>query len=140
MIIKTESKYCDCPIHSVNALARILTKIADEAYAPIGLSASYANLLSSVNDRPGIQPKEICMDLQLTPSTVTRLIEKMEYKGLLTRKNVGRATEVYPTEASLALNEQLEQAKINLYEKYIGAFGKDSPLVSIINEGIKKIK
>jgi len=35
--------------------------------------------------------------MQLTPSTVTRLIEKMEHKGLLTRKPVGKFTEVYPT-------------------------------------------
>ena len=58
---------------------------------------------------PGIQPKEISKYMQLTPSTVTRLIEKMEHKGLLTRKHVGRTTEVYPTQQSLDLNNEIKK-------------------------------
>ena len=104
-----ESKYCSCLYYSANALARVMTKMADEAFASIGMSSSYAFLLMTVNEQPGIQPTAISKQMQLSPSTVTRLIEKMEPKGLLERKQVGRATEVYPTEASMELNNKIKR-------------------------------
>ncbi|MBK8406230.1 MAG: MarR family transcriptional regulator [Saprospiraceae bacterium] len=63
-----------------------------------GLSSSYAFLLMTVNNKPGIQPKEISEQMQLTASTITRLIEKMEQKKLLVRESTGRSTGVFPTD------------------------------------------
>ena len=100
------SKYCHCLYYSANALARVLTKLAEDEFASTGLAPSYAFLLMTVNDEPGIQPKEISEHMQLTPSTVTRLIEKMEHKGLLERKSLGKFTRVYPTEKSKALDKK----------------------------------
>ena len=120
-----ETKYCTCLYHSANAFARVMTKMADEAFAPTGLSTSYAFLLMTVNDSPGIQPKAISCQMQLTPSTVTRLIEKMEYRGLLERKSVGRATQVFPTEKSEALKPELKKAWQRLYKQYTTILGKD---------------
>lgn len=120
------TKYCTCLYHSANAFARVMTKMADEAFAPTGLSTSYAFLLMTVNDTPGIQPKTISCHMQLTPSTVTRLIEKMEYRGMLERKSVGRATEVFPTEKSLALKPDLKKAWQNLYKRYTKILGKET--------------
>lgn len=120
-----DSKYCTCLYHSANAFARVMTKMADEAFSQTGLSPSYAFLLMTVNDAPGIQPKAISRQMQLTPSTVTRLIEKMEYRGLLERKSVGRATEVFPTEKSLALKPELKKAWQSLYKQYNTILGKD---------------
>ena len=128
------SKYCTCLYHSANAFARVMTKMADEAFAPTGLSTSYAFLLMTVNDSPGIQPKTISRQMQLTPSTVTRLIEKMEYRGLLERRSVGRATEVYPTEQSLALKPKLKKAWQSLYKQYTKILGKES--ANVLTENI----
>ena len=83
---ETKSKYCGCLYYSSNALARMMTKMADEEFAVTGLTSSYAFLLMSVNAKPGIQPMELSEHVQLTPSTITRLIEKMEVKQLLERK------------------------------------------------------
>ena len=121
-----DTKYCNCLYHSANAFARVMTKMADEAFAPTGLSTSYAFLLMTVNDSPGIQPKAISRQMQLTPSTVTRLIEKMEYRGLLERKSIGRATEVFPTEKSLALKPELKKAWQRLFRQYTTILGKDA--------------
>ncbi|WP_111684399.1 MarR family winged helix-turn-helix transcriptional regulator [Winogradskyella tangerina] len=121
-----ETKYCTCLYHSANAFARVMTKMADEAFAPTGLSTSYAFLLMTVNDSPGIQPKAISCQMQLTPSTVTRLIEKMEYRGLLERKSVGRATQVFPTEKSEALKPELKKAWQSLYKQYTSILGKET--------------
>ena len=62
----------------------------------------------------------------LTPSTVTRLIEKMEYRGLLKRESVGRSTEVYPTDAGLAMQPTLKEIWQTLYKRYSEVLGKET--------------
>lgn len=122
---KCSSKYCGCLYFSANALSRMMTKMADEEFAITGVSASYAFLLMTVNSKPGIQPTEISEQMQLTPSTITRLIEKMEQKGLVERKSIGRITEVYPTPKSLELDSVIKGAWLNLYKRYIDLIGED---------------
>ena len=126
MMEKCASKYCECLNYSANALARNMTRLADEVFVEIGMSSSYAFLLMTVNEKPGVQPKEICQHLQLSPSTVTRLIEKMEYRGFLKRKSVGRTTEVYSTPSGLALQPKLKELWQNLYKRYAGILGKEA--------------
>lgn len=139
---KSKSKYCGCLYYSANALARIMTKLADEEFSITGLTSSYAFLLMTVNEKPGIQPKEISLHMQLTPSTVTRLIEKMEYRGFLTRKHVGRTTEVYPTRQSEELHPKIKEAWLKLYRRYAEALGesKAMQLTLLINESNEKLE
>lgn len=121
---KCNSKYCGCLYYSANSLSRRMTKMADEEFAITGLSSSYAFLLMTVNNKPGIQPKEISEHMQLTPSTITRLIEKMEQKKLLERKSTGRSTEVYPTEKSKEMDVKIKEAWRNLYHRYSELIGE----------------
>ena len=121
---ETKSKYCNCLYHSANALSRVMTKISDEEFASIGLTSSYAFLLMTVNEKQGIQPKEISEQMQLTASTVTRLIEKLEYRGYLERQSTGRSTEVYSTEAGLAMQPELKEIWQKLYKRYSDILGK----------------
>jgi DNA-binding MarR family transcriptional regulator len=100
-----------------------MTKISDEEFASLGLGSSHAFLLMTVNEKQGVQPKEISEHMQLTPSTVTRLIEKMEYRGLLKRQSVGRCTEVYSTEAGLELQPKLKEVWRKLYNRYSEILG-----------------
>lgn len=120
-----ERTYCGCLYFSSNALARIMTKLADEAFAPVELTSSYAFLLMTVERNPGINPKEIAAEMQLTPSTVTRLIEKMEYRGLLERKVVGRSTEVFATEKCEQMQPEIKACWKKLKTKYEDLMGKE---------------
>jgi DNA-binding MarR family transcriptional regulator len=122
---KKESKYCDCLYFAANALSRTLTKMAEEEFAITGLAPSHAFLLMAVDEKPGIQPKELSMHLQLTPSTVTRLIEKLEYKGIVERKSSGRCTEVYPTHKCHELEEKVKLAWKNLHNRYVELLGEE---------------
>ncbi|MDX1639387.1 MAG: MarR family transcriptional regulator [Balneolaceae bacterium] len=117
------SKYSNCLYYSTNALSRILTKMAEEEFTVTGLSPSYAFLLMTVNEKPGIQPSEISREMQLSPSTVTRLVEKMEYRGYLQRRSEGRATYVEPTSRSLELDGKIREAWQNLSERYSDVLG-----------------
>lgn len=118
------SKYCACLYYSANALARIMTKIAEEEFSITQLAPSYAFLLMTVNAKPGIQPKEISEKMMLKPSTVTRLIEKMEIRGYLKRQSVGKFTEVFPTEKSTALDAKIHEAWMNLFRRYVSILGE----------------
>lgn len=99
--------------------------MAEEAFSVIGLSPSYAFLLMIVNENAGIQPGEIAVKMQLTPSTVTRLIDKLEHKGFLERTAEGRSTRVYATDKSLALQEKLLGSWRGLYKSYAGILGEE---------------
>ena len=118
-----DSSYAACLYYSANALARLMGKMADEAFATTGLSASYAVLMMTVTAEPGICPRDISQHMQLSPSTVTRLIEKMEHRGLLLRKSTGKFTEVYPTEAGLEMVPVIQQAWQELQGRYEALLG-----------------
>ena len=120
------SKYCGCLYYSANALARNITKVAEEAFSVTGLAPSHAFLVMIVNDQPGIHPKEISEAMMLTPSTITRLIEKLESKGLVERRSCGRATEVFPTAESKKLNKKIKSAWLELLERYSSVLGKNN--------------
>lgn len=119
-----DSKYCNCLYYSANALSRILKKMAEEEFKVVGLSPSYAFLLMTVNAKPGIQPSEISREMQLQPSTVTRLVEKMEQQGYLERESVGRATQVKPTQQSLDLDPKIKEAWKSLKDRYSDLLGE----------------
>ena len=141
-MIKCDSQFCACLYYSANALARVITKMAEEEFAISGFSPSYGFLIMSVNAKPGIQPKELSEIMLLTPSTITRLIEKLENKGMVERKNVGKITEVYPTPKGLELETIIKEAWSKLYEKYSDILGEDESkiLTANIYKAIKKLE
>jgi DNA-binding MarR family transcriptional regulator len=120
-----DSRYCQCIYFSSNALARKLTRLAEASWKPVGLSPSHAYLLMIVIDQPGVQPSELCDELQLSPSTITRLIEKLEEKKLVVRTAGGKLTNVYPTPRGKALQPQLNQCLEHFYKTYSAALGAD---------------
>ena len=115
----TESLY-----FSSNALNRQLNAMADEAFRNVGLTSSYAFLIMIVNHQPGIQPMELSKKLQLTPSTITRLVEKMEYRGYLERRSQGRSTHIHITDQGQQLYPKLEQGWRNLQQSYTAVLGE----------------
>lgn len=141
-MVKCNSIYCGCLYFSTNALSRLMTKIADEEFAVTGLTSSYAFLLMTVNNKPGIQPNEISKQMQLSPSTITRLIEKMELKKLLERKTTGRTTEVYPTDKSKEMDKKIKEAWRKLYDRYSGLIGETEAkkLTANIYDALNKLE
>lgn len=81
----------------------------------------------SVNHQPeGITPTELSEIMMLTPSTVTRLVERMEGKGLLTRSSEGRNTIIKPTEAGHKLQPKIKDAWRHLKESYSTILGPEA--------------
>jgi DNA-binding MarR family transcriptional regulator len=125
-IMKTsESKYCKCLYFTTNALARKVEKLALESWKPVDLSPSHAYLLLMVLEEPGTQPGCIANHLQLSPSTVTRLIEKLEERKLVTRTTEGKQTNVYPSDTAIALLPKLKECSEHFYNNYSTILGGD---------------
>ncbi|MCB0711387.1 MAG: winged helix-turn-helix transcriptional regulator [Ignavibacteriae bacterium] len=118
------SQFCNCLHYTATAFARKMNSLAEEAFATTGLAPSYAFLLMAANRRPGISPSELSGELMLTPSTITRLVEKLEAKGFVQRKTQGRQTEVHPTEKSLTLDPELRSSWKKLYQEYTTLLGE----------------
>ena len=142
MSCDTNAKYCSCLYFAANAFSRIMTKIADEAFSVTGLSSSYAFLLMTINSKPGIQAHEISDMMMLTPSTITRFIEKMENKGYVVRKVSGKYTEVYPTDKSKEMGIRIKEAWKDLHQQYTHILGEDvsKKLTDDIHQAIIKLK
>ena len=108
-----------------NALARKMEKLAKDSWKKVNLSPSHAYLLMLVIDQPGVQPMHLSDQLHLEPSTITRLIEKLELKKLLIRAADGKQTNVYPTSKGKDLMPKLKQCLAEFYENYSGILGKE---------------
>ncbi|GAB3746455.1 MarR family winged helix-turn-helix transcriptional regulator [Spirosoma pomorum] len=107
---KATSRFSACLLFSANALSRAVTAIGDEEFGRYGLSYSHAYLLCLVVDQPGVTPTELSSALYLTPSTVTRLVEKLEQKQFVRRESEGKKTLVYPTSEGESLRQDIASA------------------------------
>jgi DNA-binding MarR family transcriptional regulator len=132
----SQSRYNHCIYFSSNAFARKIEKLATECWKKIGLPPSHAYVLMTVLEEPGIQPGLVAEELQLSPSTVTRLIEKLEEKGLVTRNFGVKATNIYPTPRAQELQPQMKTCSEEFRMQYTSLLGVDESchLIRSINQ------
>ena len=115
--------------------------MAAKAWEPVGLSPSHAYLLMIAIDEPGVQPCNLAGELLLTPSTITRLIEKLEEKKFVARSSEGKTTRVFPTPRAKALRPVLQDCLKTFYESYASILGKEESarLVQTMNRVADKL-
>lgn len=126
-----------CLYFNVNALTRAVNRIWEEAFSEFDLPPSHAYLLRLTLSSPGLTPKQISQELKLEKSTITRFLDALETKGLITRKKgiSGDAREqgIYPTKKSGKIAIQLEEKGNELYHKMINCIGKRN-LTSLVSQ------
>jgi DNA-binding MarR family transcriptional regulator len=113
-----------CLYFNVNALARKVNAIWDQAFAEFELSPAHAYLLRLVLESPGITQTRIAEELNLEKSTVTRFINALEEKGLLKRTRAGRETMVNPTAKAKKIQQRLNHTGEQLYQRMLASVGK----------------
>ncbi|WP_410512809.1 MarR family transcriptional regulator [Paenibacillus sp. BR2-3] len=112
-----------CLFFNANRLSRVITKMAEEEFAPTGLTPMYGYLIRLVNGAPGISQKELSEKLYIAPSTVTRFVDKLEGKKLVERKVQGKTVLIYPTDKGKQLEETIVRASRNLLLRYEAILG-----------------
>jgi DNA-binding MarR family transcriptional regulator len=126
-----------CLYFNVNALARAVNRIWEEAFAEFDLSPSHAYLLRLVLAEPGLMPKQISEELKLEKSTITRFLHVLEERKLINRKrsSSGDAREqgIYPTRKAQNMAVRLEEKGNELYQKMTGDIGK-ARLIDLVGE------
>ena len=120
-----KSPYCNCLYHAANAMARSITRLADEEFAKAGLSPTQAFILMSVVRSPGIGAGDIAREVELKPSTITRMLDKLEESDLVTRSSEGKSVRVYPTPSALGTEQAIKTAWGRLYARYSNVLGKE---------------
>ncbi|MEZ0542125.1 MarR family winged helix-turn-helix transcriptional regulator [Fibrella arboris] len=118
------TRFGACLLFAANALARSVTAIGDGEFAKMGLSYSHAYLLSEIALHPGKTPTYLSETLFLSPSTITRLIEKLESKGLARRETMGKNTKVFATESGAELAPAVTDAWQANWEKFTDKLGE----------------
>lgn len=140
--MKDNSIFEQCLYFTSARLSRIATKIAEEAFSKSGMTPTYAFLMMMVKRKPGISPTELADKLYIAPSTVTRLVDKLVSKGLLTRTTEGKNCHVHLTDAGIDIQRDLKKQWANLHEAYaklLGETGHDE-LAKATNEAAKKLE
>jgi len=136
-LMKTSaSRFCECLYFTSNALARKVEKMAKENWKKFDLSPSHAYMLMVVVEEPGVQPTILSEQLQLSPSTVTRLIEKLENGKLVVRTTEGKITNVYPTPKAKELYPKMKACAEEFYKRTLKTLGEKES-TSLINNMVK---
>jgi DNA-binding MarR family transcriptional regulator len=63
--------------------------------------------------------------MNIKPSTTTRFIDKLELKGLVSRKAQGKTSFLYPTEKGMKLQTEIQKSWKNLHNRYSKILGDD---------------
>jgi DNA-binding MarR family transcriptional regulator len=118
-----------CLYFNVNALARAVNRIWDQAFKELGLSPAHAYLLRLVLAEPGASQKTLADELRLEKSTITRFVDALHAKGLLKRSKTGsednREQHIFPTEKAKRMQAALEKTGNQLYRSVCEKLGED---------------
>lgn len=116
-----------CLYFNVNALARKLNRIWDQAFQDLGLSPSHAYTLRAILANPGMTHRELAEALQLEKSTITRFVDILQKKGLVQRMRFAgadrREMSIMPTVNAQQIQQSLESTAEQLYQQMIGLLG-----------------
>lgn len=118
--------YSDNLYYTTVALSREIASIAEMAFLDLGLTPSDAYLVMAVNEKPNIQPTEISEKILLAPSTITRMIEKLEKRSIVVRTQQGKYTYVAPTAKGKDMYESVIAKWDEIHSDFLTKLGADT--------------
>jgi MarR family transcriptional regulator, organic hydroperoxide resistance regulator len=138
----TECGYQSCLYFTVNRLARLLSKLADDIFKPTGLSPAHAFALMQINRNPQMNQCQLAKTLALAPSTLTRFVDQLEHKGLVTRHLEGKQSLLVSTPKGKGLQKSMEQAWHKLHMVYTETLGEKigQELPKVLNQAGLKLE
>jgi DNA-binding MarR family transcriptional regulator len=139
---KEKSLLHHCLYFTTNTLSRVIARMAEEEFKTTGLSPPHAFLMMVVYGHPGIGQKELGQQLHLAPSTVTRFIDSLVYRGYLIRKNEGKTSAIFSTDKGKELKLPIDAAWKGLYDRYSRTLGmkEGDKLTRLIDDAGRKLE
>jgi DNA-binding MarR family transcriptional regulator len=134
--------YADNLYYTTTALCREVSNIAENAFMDLGLTPSDAYLIMVVNEKPNIQPTEISEKILLAPSTITRMIEKLEKRDIVVRTPEGKYTFVAATPKGRELYTNIIATWDKINQTYATRLSDDTvgDLVDIVSGAVRKFR
>jgi MarR family transcriptional regulator, organic hydroperoxide resistance regulator len=122
--------------YTVTALSREITSAAENAFLDLGLTPSDALLIMCLNEKTPIQPTEVSEKILLAPSTITRMVEKLEKRSIVSRRQEGKYTFLSPTAKGRDLYDSIRNTWDELHQHFLTQIGEErvTALLDITNE------
>ncbi len=121
-----QGPFQDSLFFCAGALARAVEKLAIECWKPTHLSPSLGQILYYMMNYGHVTgPSVIARNLLLSPSTVTRLLEKLEKKGLVDRFVYDRARMVQLTPEAWELEPLITECEFTFRKRCIVLLGEE---------------
>jgi DNA-binding MarR family transcriptional regulator len=138
----TDSFFSNSLYFSTGVLAREIEKLAIECWKPTGLSPSHAHLLMQLSlMKSATSPSRLARSLFLSPSTITRLLQKLEKKELVHRIVYDRARMVMIAPDGANLIPLIEKCEDDFRDRCKHLLGKNTSLLSrTLNESADKLR
>jgi DNA-binding MarR family transcriptional regulator len=117
--------------HSVLAwlrMWRVVQKVeraAVEHLKAYGLSRAQFDVLAHVGAAEGCKQKELGASLLVTKGNVSHLVDQMEQRGLISRRQEGRTNRLYLTEEGRRLFEEVVPAHEDLVHRLMSALSEE---------------
>lgn len=109
----------NCLYFTAARFARQMEKLAEEAFSSVDIPPSYAYLIITINDFPGISQKELCKKLTIAPSTSTRFIDKLVKNNYVVRKPDGKHIFIYLTDKGISLCNEIYESLNKIYLRHL---------------------
>ncbi len=130
----------------VNSTIRLYYLRTHELLEKIGLYPGQPRVINALWIKDGLSQKEIGKKLNVKPSTVTVMINRMEKAGLVKRvqdKNDLRVSKVYLEQKGMNLKDEIEEIGRKVSEETFKGFSEDEKEMMItflnrINENLEK--
>jgi DNA-binding MarR family transcriptional regulator len=133
------------PVPSRHGIIRLVNRVRiemidalDRELSKFDISAAQLIVLASVANKEADSAATLCKSISYDPGAMTRMIDRLEHKGLIRRSpnpDDRRATNLEITTAGRALYPQLLAAKENVQAQLLRGFSEDEVrlLESLLN-------
>lgn len=114
-----------CLYFALNNFTRQFNKFADDIFKKSGLAPNYAFAILEIHENIGIYSSTLSKKLALSPSTITRFVDKLVLKGYVNREMQGKNSCLFLTDKGKELHILIYSCWTELHVEYSKVIGEE---------------